>query len=110
MVDGKVSQKSIWWGEVLKSLKEIRSLVPRHVVRSFDNVIASPAINRDEFHPLGVIADSLEVEGEFRLFLIVARLGLLDGGVVHLVHANNHLLDTRGLGELSVVTGLTIMK
>jgi len=100
---------SLWWDEVVKSLKEIRSLVPRHVVRSVDHVIALPAGNGDEFHLLWVVADLLEVDRELRLDFVVTSLGVLDGVVVHLVHADDHLLDTHGLGEESVLTGLAIL-
>ena len=36
-------------------------------------------------------------------------MSVVDGGVVHLVHANDHLLDTHSLGEKSVLSGLSVL-
>jgi len=95
--------------EEVEGFEEGGSLVPVHVVGLLDHVVASPAGDGDEADLLDVVADLLEVSGEFLLDLVVAVFGVLDGFGVHLVAGNNHLLDTEGEGEEGVFTGLTFL-
>jgi len=95
--------------EEIEGFEEGGSLVPVHVVGLLDHVVASPAGDGDEADLLDVVADLLEVSGEFLLDLVVAVFGVLDGFGVHLVAGDDHLLDTEGEGEESVFTGLTFL-
>ena len=83
--------------------------VPLHLVRLLEHVVTSPAGNGDEGDLLGVVADLLEVVSELSGDLIVSVLRVVDGLLVHLVQADDHLLDTHGEGEESVLSGLTIL-
>jgi hypothetical protein len=56
---------------------------------------------------LGVEADLLDETGGLLDDLLVTGLGPLGG--VHLVDGNDELLDTKGVGEKSVLTGLTVL-
>jgi len=94
--------------DLIEGVEEDGSLVPRHVGGSVDHVITVPSGNGDELDLGGVVADLLEVSGQFTLDLVVSVLLVEDGGVVHLVDGNDHLTDTHGLGKESVLTGLTL--
>jgi len=93
----------------VEGFEEERSLVPRHVGGSVDHVVASPSGNRDEGDLHWLVADLLQVDGDFGLDLRVTRFAVLDGGVVHLVDADNHLLDTEGVSKESVLAGLSFL-
>jgi len=99
---------SLGWGDFIKSVEEALTLVPRHLVRLLDHVITVPAGDGDELNLGGVVADLLEVGSEFTNDFVVSLLLPVDGGIVHLVAADNHLGDTHSLGEESVFTGLTV--
>jgi len=100
---------SLWWVEVVKSSEESWSLVPWHVRGWLKHVVSLPTGDWDEWHGVDLVSDLLEVGGELRLDLIVSLLAVLDGGVVHLVDSNNHLLDSHGLGEKSMLSGLSLL-
>ena len=100
---------SLGRAEVVKGLEEGGSLLPRHVGGGLDHVISNPTGDGDEGDVSDVVADLLEEGNELRLDFVVTGLGVLDTLVVHLVHANDHLLDTHSLGEKSVLTGLTVL-
>jgi len=93
----------------VKSLEEEGSLVPRHVGGSVDHVVASPSGDRDEGDLHWLVADLLQVDGHLGLDLGVTRFSVLDGGVVHLVDADDHLLDTEGVSKESVLAGLSFL-
>ena len=63
--------------------------------------------DRDERDVLGVVADLLQVARHLTLDLVVTVLSPVD--VVHLVADHDHLLDTEGESEQSVLTGLTVL-
>jgi hypothetical protein len=100
---------SLGGDESIESLEEEGSLVPGHVVGLFDHVITDPTGDGDEFDLGGVVSDLLEVVDEFVLDLLVSLLGVVDGFVVHLVDADDHLSDTHSLGEESVFSGLSVL-
>merc|ERR1719235_3026201 len=91
----------------IEGLEEEGTLVPRHVVGELEHVITVPSGNGDERNSFDLEADLLEVRGDLSLdfveslFLVVSTLG------VHLVAANDHLLDTHGEGKKSVLSGLS---
>jgi len=93
----------------IEGLEEEGTLVPRHVVGELEHVITVPSGNGDERNSFDLEADLLEVRGDLSLdfveslFLVVSTLG------VHLVAANDHLLDTHGEGKKSVLSGLTFL-
>jgi hypothetical protein len=93
----------------VKSLEQVGTLVPRHVGRLVDHVVTFPSRNGDERDLHGLVSDLLEVSGDFVLDFVVTILGVLDGLVVHLVTGDNHLLDTKGVSEKSVLAGLAIL-
>ena len=95
--------------QVVEGLKEGGSLVPGHVGGGLEHVIAFETGDGDEGDLVGVVADLLQVEGQFSLDLIETRLGVLDGGVIHLVDGDDHLLDSHSLGQKSVLSGLTVL-
>lgn len=68
-----------------------------------------PAGNWDEWDLFWLVSDLLEVFGDFLLDFFISVLGPVDGLVVHLVGADDHLLDTEGESKESVLSGLTIL-
>jgi len=99
---------SLWWWDVVEGIEEDWSLVPWHVGGSLDHVVTVPARDWDELNLCWVVADLLEVGGQLSLDLVVSVFLVLDSWVVHLVDGDDHLTDTHGLGEESVLTGLTL--
>jgi len=68
-----------------------------------------PSGDGDEGNLLGVVADLLEEVRDFLLDFLVSLLVPFDRLVVHLVDADDHLLDTHGEGEESVLSGLALL-
>jgi len=110
------------WVDAVESLEErlsgllaallgllLPALVPRHVGGSFDHVVSVPARDWDESNRLRVVTDLLDVVADLLHDLLVSVLGVLWLGVVHLVDANDELLDAEGEGEQSVLSGLTVL-
>jgi len=103
---------SLRWVDRVESLEEslaggftaflgllVPSLVPGHVGGGFDHVIAVPARDGYESDGLGVVTDLLYVVADFLDDLFVSVLGVFGLGVVHLVDANDELLDSEGEGK-----------
>ena len=95
--------------DVVKGLKEVGSLVPGHVGGLVNHVVSLPSGDRDEGDLHGLVTDLLEVGGNLTLDLLVTGLVVLDGLVVHLVTGDDHLLDTKSVGEKGVLTGLSVL-
>jgi hypothetical protein len=93
----------------VEGLKECGALVPRHLVRAVDHVVAVPAGDGDEVDLVGVVANLLEVLRNVLLDLKVTLLRVVGRLLIHLVNANNHLLDTEGVRKESVLTGLAVL-
>ena len=83
------------------------SLVPGHVGGGLDHVVAVETGDGHESDGLGVVADLLDEVGGLLDDLVETSLG--PAGGVHLVDGNDELLDTEGVGEQSVLTGLAIL-
>lgn len=83
------------------------TLVPGAVGGGSKHVVAVEARDGDESDGLGVVADLLDEVGGLLDDLLVTGLGPLGG--VHLVDGNNEVLDTKGVGKESVLTGLAIL-
>merc|ERR1712146_572448 len=77
---------------------DVNALPPRHLLRLLDQVVAHPARDRDERNLLlddGLLpADLLEHAHDFVTDFGVAGLTVLGNIAVHLVDADNDLLDT----------------
>jgi hypothetical protein len=83
------------------------SLVPWAVGRIVDHVVTVEARDGDEWDVLGVVADLLDEVGGLLDDFVETILGPLGG--VHLVDGNDELLDTKSVGEQSVLTSLAIL-
>jgi len=100
---------SLWWLDGIEGLEEVWTLVPWHVVGVLQHVVTNPTGDWDEWNSVDLVSDLLEVLGDLRLdffislFLVVGTLG------VHLVAADDHLLDTHGESKKSVLSGLTFL-
>jgi len=110
------------WVDAVESLEEglsgllaallgllLPSLVPRHVGGGFDHVVSVPARDWDESNRLRVVTDLLDVVADLLHDFLVSVLAVLGLGVVHLVDANDELLDSEGEGQESVLSGLTVL-
>lgn len=64
---------------------------------------------RQNHTSLGVVASLLQEGGELGGTLVVPLLAPFDSWVIHLVDHNDELIDTLGLREDSVLTGLTTL-
>lgn len=83
------------------------TLVPGAVGGGRQHVVTVEARDGDEGNVLGVVADLLDEVGGLLDDFLVTLLRPLGG--VHLVDGDNDLLDTEGVGEESVLTGLAIL-
>jgi len=104
LVDG-----ALWWLNGVESFEEGGTLVPCEVGGSLQHVVSVPSGNWDEWDLVGVVTDLLDVRGDLLLDFFVTGLSPVDGFVVHLVDHDDHLLDTEGVGEESVFTGLSVL-
>ena len=93
----------------VEGLEECGTLVPRHVLRAINHVVAVPSGNGDEGDLLRVVADLFEEVHGLLLDLLITGLLVANRLVVHLVNADNELLDTEGEGQQGVLAGLTIL-
>merc|ERR1719367_792750 len=84
-------------------------LVPGHVGGCLDHVVSVPSRDGDEGNRGRVVADLLDEAGHFLADLLEPSLavGRLSG--VHLVGGHDELLDSKGVGQQSVLSGLTIL-
>merc|ERR1719367_1492240 len=85
------------------------SLVPGHVGGCLDHVVSVPSRDGDEGNRGRVVADLLDEARHFLADLLEPSLavGRLSG--VHLVGGHDELLDSKGVGQQSVLSGLTIL-
>jgi hypothetical protein len=94
--------------DVVESLEESGTLPPGHVGGLLEHVVTVPSGDGDEGNLLGVVTDLLDEVGNFILDFVEAVLREVDGLVVHLVDKDDELLDTKGVSEESVLTGLSV--
>ena len=83
------------------------TLVPWAVGGVVDHVVTVESGDRNEGNSLWVVTNLLDEVGGFLDDFLVTGLGPLDH--VHLVDADDELLDTKGVGEESVLTSLAIL-
>jgi len=87
----------------------IPSLVPVHVSGGVDHVVAMPSRDGHEGHSGGIVSDLLDEASNLFLDLLEPSLGVWRLSGVHLVDSDNQLLDTKCVGEQSVLSGLTVL-
>merc|ERR1719325_19573 len=87
----------------------VPALVPGHVGRGLDHVVAVPPGDGHEGNCSWVVANLLDEAGHLLLDLLEPGLGVGRLGGVHLVDGDDQLLDTEGVGEESVLPGLPIL-
>jgi len=83
---------------------------PGHLLRLLQHVVSMPSRDGAEDNLLGIVTNLLDVTLDF--LADFQEAGLTVGsrsGAVHLVDTNNELLDTQGVGEEGVLTGLAIL-
>jgi len=121
ILEGKAERlvgRTRWWINGINCLEEglarglglgllLPSLVPGAVRGDVDHVVTVEAGDRDEWDVLGVVADLLDKVGGLLDNFVETFLRPLGG--VHLVDGDNELLNTEGVGEKSVLTGLAIL-
>merc|ERR1712012_1497452 len=88
---------------------DLPSLVPGHLVRGVYHVVSVPAGDGHEGDGHGVVSDLLDKVGHLLLNLLKPGLAVGRLGGVHLVTGNNELLDTKGVGEEGVFSGLSVL-
>ena len=85
------------------------ALVPGHLVGGVDHVVPVPPGDGDEGHRHGVVADLLDEASHLLLDFLEPGLAVGGLGGVHLVAGHDELLDTKGVGQQSVLPGLTVL-
>ena len=90
---------SLWWLDGVKSLKEMRSLIPWHVLGLVEHVVTNPTGDWDEWNGIDLVSDLLEITGNLSLDFVVSLFLVLSTLGIHLVAAADHLLDTHGESE-----------
>jgi len=93
----------------LKGIDKSGALVPLGVGGLLEHVVTNPTGDGDEGDLLDVETSLGQKLGHLGLDFIVTSLAVGDRFVVHLVDADNHLVDTKSEGEESVFTGLTVL-
>lgn len=95
--------------DLVEGFQKVGTLVPGSVGRSLHHVVSNPSGNGDEGNGFGLVADFLQEIGDFLLDFVVSVLRVVDGLLVHLVQADDHLLDTKSEGKESVLSGLSFL-
>ena len=85
------------------------ALVPGHLVGGVDHVVPVPPGDGDEGHRDGVVADLLDEASNLLLDFLEPGLAVRGLGGVHLVAGHDELLDAEGVGQQSVLPGLTVL-
>ena len=95
----------------IEGLNQSGSLVPGHVGRALQHVISVESRDGDEGNTLLdlLVTDLSEESGHLGLDLVVTSLVVVDGLVIHLVDADDHLLHSQSVGQKGVLTGLTVL-
>src|SRR2546428_186136 len=106
------AQREIRWlrrdRELVQRLDERRPLVPRHLGRRFDDVLALVRADRDEGDLVDLVADAPQEPGELRLQFVEPRLGERGLRRVHLVDRDDQLLDAERPREEDVFLRLRL--
>jgi len=102
LVDG-----SLGGDDVIKSLDESLTLVPGEVVRLLKHVISVPSGNGDEGDLSDGVSDLLKISRNFLSDFVISVFRVSDG--IHLVTADDHLLNSESVRKESVFSGLSIL-
>merc|ERR1712047_142616 len=87
----------------------VPALVPGHVGRGLDHVVAVPPGDGHEGNCSWVVANLLDEARHLLLDLLKPGLGVGRLCGVHLVDGDDQLLDTEGVGEEGVLPGLPVL-
>merc|ERR1719402_1394057 len=113
--------RSCWWDDGVESLQEggstglaflalnVPPLVPRHVGAGLQHVVSVPARDGDEWDSNRVVSDLLDEARDFLLDFLEPSLAVGRLGGVHLVDSHNELLDTKGVSQQGMFSGLPIL-
>merc|ERR1719197_423610 len=88
---------------------DVPALVPAHVGGGLNHVVAMPSRDGHEGNGGGVVADLLDEARHLLLDLLEPSLRVWGLGGVHLVDGDDQLLDTEGVGEQGVLSGLSVL-
>jgi hypothetical protein len=83
------------------------ALEPGHVLGRLEHIVTVPSRNGNHGNSLGVVSNLFNEPSNFLANFIESVLGPLVR--VHLVDGNNELLDSEGVSEESVLTGLSVL-
>jgi len=100
-------RRSLGWLEGIESFDQGGSLVPWEIGGSLEHVVSVPSRDGDEGNLLGVVSDLLDKSGDFGLDFVESGLAVRDRLVIHLVDDADHLLDSQGVSQKSVLSGLS---
>merc|ERR1719244_427411 len=112
---------SLWWDDRVKSLEQsssaglaflalnIPSLVPGHVSAGLQHVVSVPSRDGDEWDSNRVVSNLLDESRDFLLDFLKPSLAVRRLGGVHLVNSHDELLDSQGVGQQGVFSGLSIL-
>merc|ERR1719431_1044063 len=112
---------SCWWDDGVESLEEsgsaglafltldVPSLVPGHVGAGLQHVVPMPSRDGNEWNSNRVVSDLLDEARDFLLDFLEPSLAVRRLSGVHLVNGHDELLDTKGVGQQGVFSGLTIL-
>ena len=103
----RLVRRPLWLPEVIKTLQESLSLIPGHVGRLLNDVIASPPRNGHKGN-LCLVPNLFEVVADFHLDVFEPLLAPVGG--VHLSHAANQLLNSHREGQQRVLTSLPVLR
>lgn len=74
------------------------------------DTVSTQGNHKEAVHLGRVVADLLDVRGYLLHDLLVTLLRVLRLGGVHLVAGHDHLLDTQGVRQQGVLTGLAVLR
>lgn len=80
-----------------------------YVGAGLQHVVTIPAGNGDKGHRVWIITNFLDVSADFFNDFIVALLAVVGFGGVHFVDAHYELLDSQGVGQQGVLSGLSVL-
>merc|ERR1712023_448678 len=63
---------SLWWLDGIKSLEEVWTLVPWHVLGQIEHVITNPTGNWDEWNGINLVTNLLKISGNLSLDFVVS--------------------------------------
>ena len=85
------------------------SLVLAHVGTGLQHVVSVPSGDGDKRFSCRVVSNLLDEARHFLLNLLEPRLAVWRLSAVHLVDSNDKLLDSQGVSQQGVFSGLTVL-